>query len=303
LKEEQMKADRFHSERNTKNYHQNAPSISRRDFLRLTLIASGGMGLWLAGCSPGAKQAVENEGPLVVVDEWIRALNAGDGPGFEKLHSESVLATTSDQSGSFSGWEQVWDVFSKSTDGQLEKIVAFSQDQSVCLLVNATRSNRSLCYVFNLVDGVIARVYEYTSGSYDLSSSAQFSGIEISGDDAGLQDRLDTVDYIFVESIESFKKNRDLSFPGVKESVIFFVPTSTEPVAGYENFVKDGKDYVSFFPSVSHKTIQTFGQGNLVCSHVAAQGTSKGSLCFVAVFQDEEIAEVYEFWSDARVDV
>jgi hypothetical protein len=293
-----MKADQFNSEQNTKNHNKDAPSLGRRDFIKLTLIASGGLSLWIAGCSPGVEQSVENEGPLAVGDRWIRALNAEDVPGFEKLLSESVLATTHNRGDPFSGREQIWDVFSKSTGSQLEKITAFSQDQSVCLLVNATKFNGSLCYVFNLVDGVIARVYEYSSGRYDLSSSAQFSGIEISGDDTGLQDRLDTMDYIFVESLE----NRDFSPPGVKESVILFVPTSTEPVVGYENFVKDGEDYARFFPSVSHEKIQTFGRGNLVCSHVAAKGTSKGSLCFVAVFQDEEIAELYEFWSDARLE-
>jgi hypothetical protein len=294
-----MKADLFNSEQNTKNHPKDAPSLSRRDFIKLTLIASGGLGLWLAGCSPGVKQGVENEGSLAVVDRWIQALNAEDVPGFEKLHSESVLATTYNRGDPLSGREQVWDVFSKSTGSQLEKIAAFSQDQSVCLLVNATKFNESLCYVFNLVDGVIARVYEYSSGRYDLSGSAQFSGIEISGDDTGLQDRLDTIDYIFVESL----KNRDFSSPGVKESVIFYVPTSNEPVVGYENFVKDGEDYARSFPSVSHEKIQTFGRGNLVCCHIAAKGTLKGSLCFVAVFQDQEIAELYEFWSDAKVDV
>ena len=298
-----MRTDQLNSEQNTKNHHKDAPSPSRRDFIKLTLIASGGLGLWLAGCSSEVKQGVENEGLMAAVDEWIRALNAGDVTGFEKTHSESVLATAHNRRDPISGREYVWDVFSKSTGSQLEKIAAFSQDQSVCLLVNSTKLNESLCLVFNLVDGVIAKVYEYSSGSYDLSSSAQFSGIEISGDDTGLQDRMDTVDYIFVDSLESLKKNRDLPLPGVNESVILFVPTSAEPVVGYENFVKDGRDYVSFFPSVSHKKIETFGQGNLVCSHVAAKGTQKGSLCFVAVFQDEEIAELYEFWSDAKVDV
>jgi hypothetical protein len=293
-----MKADQFNFEQNAKNHHKDAPSLSRRDFIKLTLIASGGLGIWLASCSPGVKQGVENEGTLAVGDRWFQALNAEDVPGFERLHSESVLATTHNRRDPFSGREQVWEVFSKSTGSQLEKIAAFSQDQSVCLLANATKINVSLCYVFNLVDGVIARVYEYSSGRYDLSNSAQFSGIEISRDDTGLQDRLDTMDYIFVEGL----KNRDFSPPGVKESVIFFIPTSTEPVIGYENFVKDGEDYARFFPSVSHEKIQTFGQGNLVCCHVAAKGTSKGSLCFVAVFKDEEITELYEFWSDARVD-
>jgi len=294
-----MKADQFNSEQDSKNLYKDAHGLSRRNFIKMTLIASGGLGLWLAGCSPGVKQGVENEEPLAVVDEWIRALNAEDVPGFEKLHSESLLATSHNRREPLSGREQVWDVFSKSTGSQLEKISAFSQDQSVCLLVNATKFNESLCYVFNLVDSVIARVYEYSSGSYNLFSSAQFSGIEISGDDTGLLDRLNLMDNIFIEGLN----NRVFSVSGVKESVILFVPTSTGPLVGYENFVKDGEDYAKLFPSVSHEKIQTFGRGKLVCSHIAAKGISKGSLCFVAVFQDEEIAELYEFWSDARVDM
>jgi hypothetical protein len=40
----------------------------------------------------------------------------------------------------------------------------------------------------------------------------------------------------------------------------------------------------------------------LICTHVVVEGAGVGSLCFVGVFQDGKIAELYEFWSDARVE-
>lgn len=284
------------SRTNRQDHSKGAQGLSRREFLKIALVASGGLGLWLSGCSPGTEQSVESEGPLAVVDEWIRTLNAEDVAGFEKLHTESVFATNHYREDPVSGREQVWDVFSKSTGSQLEKITAFGQDQSVCLLVNATKFNRSLCYVFNFVDGVIDKVYEYSSGQYDLSSSPQFSGIEISGDDSALQDRLDAMDNMFVDAAN----NRDLSLPLVTESTINFVVTSREPIIGRSPWTEG--DYFTMFPSVSHKKIQTFGQGNLACTHVMVEGGPIGSLCWVVVFREGKIAELYEFWSEAKVD-
>jgi hypothetical protein len=284
------------SRTNARDYGKDTHGLSRREFLKIALVASGGLGLWLSGCSPGTEQTVEKEEPLAVVDEWIRMLNAKDVAGFEKLHTESVFATNHYRTDPSSGREQIWDVFSKSTGSQLERITAFGLDQSVCLLVNATKFNRSLCYVFNFVNGVIDRVYEYLSGRYDLSNSSHFLSIEISGDDSALQDRLDAMDDMFVHAVN----NGDISVPHVTESTINFVATSREPIIGRSPWTEG--DYSAVFPSVSHKKIQTFGQGDLVCTHIMVEGAPKGSLCWVARFQDGRIAQLYEFWSDAKVD-
>jgi hypothetical protein len=104
--------------------------------------------------------------------------------------------------------------------------------------------------------------------------------------------------HMFVDGLN----NRDFSSPDVADSVVLFVPTSSEPVIGKEGFAKDGEDYVRLFPDVGHEEIETFGQGNLVCTHVMITGTPRGSLCIVGVFREGRIAELYEFWSDARVD-
>ena len=82
-----------------------------------------------------------------------------------------------------------------------------------------------------------------------------------------------------------------------------FVLTSSDPISSRDSFAKDGEDFVHFFPDVSQEKIQTFGQGNLVCTHVIADRSIKGSLCFIGVYDDESFAELYEFWSNAKPEV
>lgn len=280
--------------------HRDVRRLSRREFVKVTAIASAGLGLWLSGCAPGKEQSADSQDRLAVVDEWITALNAEDVRGFEKLHSESVFATTHAQRDPYAGREKVWDLYQASTRNQVEKIVAFGQDQSVCLLVNAAKINRSLCYVFNFLDGAIDRVYEYASGLYNLSTSPHFLDIEIAGDDSGLGDRLEAMDHEFVD----VANDRDLSMIGEEfaESAIFFGVMSSEPTVGREDIAKGGEQYIRLNPSLVHRKIQTFGQGNLVCTHVAVDGAGLlGSLCWVGVFENGKIAELYEFSSNAKL--
>lgn len=277
-----------------RNFHR----LTRREFVRLALVASGGLGLTLAGCSPQDERGRRDEGQPAVVDAWVAALNNEDMDSFTKLLSESVVATTHFEEDHVLGREQVWELYQASTGNQIEKIVHFGQDPSICLLTNATKFNRSLCYVFNIENGLINKIYEYTSGSYYLASSPLFSGLEVTMDEAGLGDRLVAMDAMFVDGLN----NRDFSLPAVKDEAIMFVPTSTDPIIGKESISLDGESYALFYPSVNHKKIQTFGQGNLVCTHVMVSGAPKGSLCFVSVFDGGSIAELYEFWSDARLE-
>jgi hypothetical protein len=253
----------------------------------------------LSGCSPRADESADDE-LLSVVDHWIRALNKGDTPGFEKLHTESVYMTSNYQRDPFTGREEVWNIYKISTGNQIEKITAFRQEQSVCLLVNATKFNRSLCYVFNFSDGLIDSIYEYGSGKYYLTSTEQFSGIEFGEDGSGLADRLAILEEIFVTGLN----NRDFSITDeyLADSAKFYVPTAEDPLIGKEEISKDGQAYAEFFSSVQHTKIETLGQGNQACIHVMVEGAPKGSLCWVAVFQEDSIAEIYEFWSDARLE-
>ena len=276
--------------------------LSRREFLITSFVATGGFGLLLTGCSSSELQTVTPtqttlEKHLDVIDTWIHSLNNEDINVFEQLHTDDVIAYLANSTDSYTGLAHLWDAYRRSTGVQIEKITAFGQDQSVCLLVNATRLNRSQCYVFDLSDGLIERIYEYESGSYNLASSPHFSGIEILGDDSGLQDRLDAMDKMFVDNVN----NRDFSEQALTESSIWFGPVSAEPTVGFwESDAQGNVAYVRKFPRVHHKKIQTFGQGDLICCHVSIEYVSKGSLCFVGVFKNGKIAELYEFWSNAQ---
>lgn len=270
-------------------------SLTRRDFIKLSVLVSGGLGLWISGCSPEPN----NDSSLAAVDEWVSTLNNEDVSGFEKLLSETVLMARNNRRDTSSGRDNAWQLFSVSTGNQLEKIITFGQGESVCLIANATKFDRSLCYVFNFAGGLIDKVYEYSSGRFDLASSPHFSGIEMTQDETDLRAQIEIMDNIFVHGLN----NRDFSTPGLSESIIFFLPPVSEPIIGKEEVGKDGKSYVQLFPNVSHKLIESFGEENLVCTHLIAEKAGKGSLCFVAVFEDQKIKELYEFWSDARVQV
>jgi hypothetical protein len=284
--------------KSTVNPHKDAHGLSRREFIKLTALVSGSLGLWLLGCTPGEEPGVVSLTPLEVVDEWIRALNGEDAAVFEKLHSAAVFWTNNAFPEPFSGREQIWDLHRYTTGSHIEKVVAFSQDQSVCLLVNATRLNRSHCFVFNVRDDLIDGIYGYDSRAFDLARSPHFSGIDVSGDDSGLQDRLDAMDAMFVDGLN----NRDFSDQPLTESSIWFNFKRFEPYIGYWETDAEGMvGYVRTFPSVRHEKIQTFGQGNLVCSHIAVSAPPGGSLCFVSDFQDGKITALYEFRSNAMV--
>jgi hypothetical protein len=103
-----------------------AHKLARREFIKLAAIASGGLGLWLSGCTPGVEQGGESEGPLTVVDQWIRVVKAEDVARFEKLNAETVFATSNLQPDAYSGREELWEVYRISTGSQIEKITAFS---------------------------------------------------------------------------------------------------------------------------------------------------------------------------------
>lgn len=282
----------------TANPHKDARKLPRRGFIKLTALASGGLSLWLTGCTTGEEEGDVSRAPLAIVDEWIRMANGEDAAGFEKLHSEAVIWTNYAFPEPFFGREQIGDLHRLVAGNQNERVVAFSQDQSVCLLVNARKLNRSHCFVFNVVDDLIHRVYGYDSRRFDLARSPHFSGIDVSGDDFGLQDRLDAMDAMFVAGLN----NRDFSEQPFTESSIWFNFNRFEPYIGFWETDAEGMvGYVRNFPSVRHETIQTFGQGNLVCSHIAVSDPPGGSLCFVGDFHDGKIAKLYEFRSNARV--
>jgi hypothetical protein len=273
-----------------------AHTLSRREFIKVAFLVTGGMGLSLVGCTPVGGQSTQVDGPLAIIDDWILALNGEDRSRFEKLHLDSVIGTTFSKDETYEGFQAVWDIYLKSNGGQIEKLVSFGREGSYCLVANATKFDRSLCYVFTIRDDVITRVYEYDSGYFDLANSDHFSGFDFKADEADLSKHLAAMDTMFVVAANK----RDFSAPDVEESAIMFVPTSSEPLVGKETIQKDGEDYTSFYSSVVHKSIGTFGQGNLVCTHLISDGAPKGSLCFVGEFTGAKISKLYEFWSEAE---
>ena len=139
--------------------------VSRSEFIRLSLIAIGGLGLYLAGCAPSAGNKPGIEDKLAVVEEWLNAVNAGDATRFEEQHTESVTIYPDFSKISFSGRDQVWKHIGLPISGQLEKISTFGQDQAVCLQVTATETGLSLCYVFEFVDSFM-KTYPLCFGEF-----------------------------------------------------------------------------------------------------------------------------------------
>jgi hypothetical protein len=87
----------------------------------------------------------------------MQTINDDDMSGFEKLHAGTIFATANIYNQPISSLDHLWQAYRSSTFNQIEKVVAFGQDQSVCMLVNTPKINRSLCYVFNIKDDLIDR--------------------------------------------------------------------------------------------------------------------------------------------------
>lgn len=270
--------------------------ISRREFIKLSMIASGGLGLWLAGCAPAGGNKSEIEERLAVVEEWVEAVNAGDAARFEELHTESVTTYPDFSKISFSGRDQVWKNIGHPISGQLEKISAFGQDQSVCLQVILTQTGLSLGYIFEFAGNLIDKVYEYV-GEYVISPQ-EFGGLP-----SALAGKDPAAHFDIVEGLIEHINNQDFGnmsefFP---DSAIMYVPDSPNQIHGLEAIVEDIENFYSLYPDAVFNLRQIFGQGNLVCAQLTGENTVRKSFCFVHVVENGKIPETYQYQSRAEL--
>jgi ketosteroid isomerase-like protein len=274
-----------------------AHGLSRRGFLTVALAALAGLSLTLVGCSPDDSSIQGVDGNMAVVDDWIKAINAEDAAQFEKLHTETTAFHPYIQSSSpSSGRQNVWDAFSHSY-APLQKIYMLGQDDFVCLQVTAAEPKRSFLYVFRFEGDLIAQVHEY-SAIYDLSDVPLFDGAEITTNDAGLAERIDTVD----SQVEALNE-RDLTrfMETFSEDAIQYGPMDGDPYSGAESIRNDLEAFLRGFPHVEMSPYQTFGQGNLVCQQVAVENAGIKSLGHLFVFEDGKVAQTYQYVSNAEL--
>jgi hypothetical protein len=153
-----------------------------------------------------------------------------------------------------------------------------------------------MCYVFTFEDKLIDKVYEYW-GEYIIPIN-KFGGSQSASynDDFSMQSNL------IRQMFERFNKHEtgfesDL-FP---DSVIMYVPNLENPLIGPEAMAEDTKNFYDGYPESAFTIERIFGQGNLVCTQVAGENMAMKSFCFVNVFQDGEISEIYEYFSRAEL--
>lgn len=273
------------------NLHQ----VSRREFIRLSLISAAGLGIYLTGCTPSGGNNPGIEDKLAVSEEWLNAVNAGDATQFEELHTESVTIYPDFSKNPFSGRDQVWKYIGQPISGQLEKISAFGQDQAVCLQVTVTETGLSLCYVFEFVDSLIDKVYEYY-GEY-VFSPQEFGGLPFSVVE-DLPEYFDIVE----STIEQFN-NQDIGYVReyLPDFAVKYVPNSPEPLIGREAIIENTENFHSLFPDAIFKITSIFGQGNLICAQLSGENMVRKSFCFVYVVDDGKIPETYQYHSRADV--
>jgi ketosteroid isomerase-like protein len=282
------------SRKNSRAAHR----LSRRVFPIVALVASVGLSLTLVGCSSKGEPVAGADGKLAVVDDWIKAVNGEDVSQFEKLYTETAVFHSHQQQGPTSGRQNIWDAFSRSNARPMEKVYMLGQDDFVCLQVTATDSKSSFLYVFRFEGDSIAQVDEY-SAVYDLSDLPLFDGAEVTTDDAGLAERIDTVD----SQLDALNERDFSRFMGtLTDDTVLYGPMDRDPIRGAEGTRKDVEDFVQGAPSVTWSPYQTFGQGNLLCQEVAVENAGIGSLGHLLVFEGGKVAITYQYMSYAELD-
>jgi hypothetical protein len=173
----------------------------------------------------------------------------------------------------------------------------FGQDESICLQLTASDTKRSFLYVFDFEGDLISKVYEY-SGAYDLSAVPLFQGVDITPDNAGLSERIDTVD-----SHPQAVNERDYSrfIETFNDDAIMYVPSSEIPVVGADNIVNELKTVAQSHPAIEVINYRAFGQGNLVCHQATVKSGPMRSLGFVNTFEDGKVSRVYQYSSNAEL--
>ncbi len=216
---------------------------------------------------------------------------------FENLHTESVIYNSNLEKQPYVGRNNIWESFRLSNAGALEKTYMFGYENMVCLQVTAVDTKRSFLYVFNFEQNLISHVYEY-SGKFDLSVVPLFDGADITTDNTGLQERINTID-----SQVAALNNRDFSrfIETFNEDSILYIPLSKVPVIGTENIFDDVQSFTEYYPNVELSIFRTFGHGNLICQQLAVKNGPMRSLGFVNLFNGDKVSRVYEYLSSAEL--
>jgi hypothetical protein len=137
-------------------------------------------------------------------------------------------------------------------------------------------------------------VHQYVA-DYDLSDVPLFDGAEITTDDAGLPQRIETID----SQLDALNERDYSRFAEThNDDAIMYGPLDSVPYRGVEIIVNDVQSFTRTFPTVEWSKYQTFGQGNLVCQQVAVESPDM-SLGHVAVFEGGKISRFYQYVSDA----
>jgi hypothetical protein len=278
------------------NMIHNRAQFTRREFLKMSLVASGGAGLYLAGCEHGERIDGELERRLAIVEDWFHATNSGDYARFEQLHTEKVFVYPDFSRVHFTGREQVLNHVCISDSSQVEKIAVFGEDQSVCLLANDNQKDIGMCYIFEFSDNLIKKIYEYW-GEYTIPVQ-EFGGSTSKPEKENFSQEFD-----LVESLIRKINDHEIGFENefFPQSVKMYVPNLSDPLISPEEISTEGKTFVNWFPRAKFKIVRLFAQGNLVCAQLVGENVPMNSFCFINVFKDGNITEVYQYYSRAAL--
>ncbi|HSR34493.1 MAG TPA: nuclear transport factor 2 family protein, partial [Anaerolineae bacterium] len=208
--------------------------------------------------------------------------------------TENVVFHSHLERSPYSGRGNLWDAFSQSNSRPMEKIYMLDQEDLVCLQVTAADSNSSFLYVFRFEGDLIAQVDEYSS-VYDLSDVPLFDGAEITTDDAGLPERIDTLD----SQVDALNERDFLRFSEtLQDEVIVYLSFAETPIKGPEEFTNGEQSFTRSYPTIEWSKYRTFGQGNLVCQEFAFKNPI-GAVGRVAVFEGGKISRLYSYYSEA----
>jgi hypothetical protein len=212
------------------------------------------------------------------------------------MHTETVAVYPDFSNAYFTGRQQVLKHICIPNAGETEVITTFGDDQSACLLINDVRKGIGMCYVFTFEGNLIDRVYEYW-GEYVVPRN-KFGGSPSASNNDDFSMQTNLIEKIF-ERINRHEVGFENDF--CPDSVIMYVPNLENPIIGPEAMTENVKALYDGYPEAAFEITRIFRQGNLVCTQVAGENMAMKSFCFVNVFRDGEISEIYEYFSRAEL--
>lgn len=267
--------------------------LSRRDFICLGLMGSGGLVLALSGCAP--TNPIKDH--LATVQAWLEAANGSDPAIFLKMHTDDISFYSYETRNAKHGQDQLWQAFQASAANHLEDAYVFGNQEMVCVQTVSKEQAISHCFVLLFQDELIQKIYQYIA-LYNISNDALIEKRAISAPDERLNTQIETVDRL-TDALNA--RDIEAYLGSMHPSATSQGFLSIELLEGVGAIEGAARRFFEDYPNAQFRHYRTFGQGNLVCQQVIVEHGPVRTFVTVHSFEDGLITGVAEYFSQAKL--